>query len=353
MRYVFLCFLFLAPIARAENAVLFAGGGNGGDGAPAAQAKLTKPFAVAADKAGNLYIAEMEGGERILRVDTKGVLTTLAGTGKKGSAGDGGLAMQAEFNGMHNIIIAPDDTLYVADSWNNRIRQIDLKTGVISAFAGTGVKGFSGDAGPALKAEFSGVFCLAMDAKGETLFVDDIDNRRIRAIDMKSGIIRTIAGNGQKGVPADGSDAKTSPLADPRAIAMDSKSNLYILERGGNALRVVSPDGKIRTVAGTGKPGNGGDGGPALQAEMKGPKHICIDADDNVLIADTDNHTIRKFIAKDGTIVHVAGTGTAGPAGAGGPLEKVQLNQPHGVFLHGGALYISDAYNNRVLKTER
>lgn len=349
MRTLLLASLLVCLLLRAETVSLVAG-----EGSSAIQAKITHPFAVAFDKASNLYIAEMAGGERILRVDTKGILTTLAGTGKKGSTGDNGPAAKAEFNGIHHILIAPDDTLYVADTWNNRVRKIDLKSGVISNFAGTGVKGIGGDGGPAAQAQFGGVFCLALDPKSETLYIDDLDNRRIRAIDLKSGIVRTVAGNGQKGIPADGSDALTSPLVDPRAIAVDSKNNLYILERGGNALRVVGSNGKIRTVAGTGNPGAGGDGGPALKASLKGPKHLCVDADDNVLIADTDNHVIRKFNPRDGTIVRVAGTGTAGSAGVGGSPEKVQLSQPHGVYLTPvGVLYISDAYNNRVLKIER
>ncbi len=162
-----------------------------------------------------------------------------------------------------------------------------------------------------------------------------------------------MAGNGQKGVPKDGEDATRQPLVDPRAACVDEDGNLWILERGGHALRVVDAKGKIKTVAGTGKAGMGT--GQALEAAMNGPKHLCIDRDGSVLIADTENHRIVRYSPKDSTITAVAGTGKKGTAGVGGDPLKAEFNQPHGVSVHPktGDIYISDASNGRVLKIVR
>jgi sugar lactone lactonase YvrE len=339
------------PARAAEKIVLVAG--TGGDGSLAAKGKLDGPFGVAFDKAGNTYVVEMIG-LRVMKIDDKGEMTPFAGTGKKGDGGDGGPALKAEFNGPHSLVVGPDGTVYVADTWNNRVRKIDPKTGTISPFAGTGEKGFAGDGGPAARAQFGGVYCIAFDAKGEQMYLADLDNRRVRAVDMKTGTVRTVAGNGQKGVPEDGAEAVKAPLVDPRAVAADGAGNVYILERGGNALRVVDAKGRVKTVAGTGKVGATGDGGDARQATFNGPKHLCIDGDGNVIIADTENHLIRKYLPKEGKVVRVAGSGTKGHDGLGGPPDKVQLSQPHGVTVaKGGTLYIADSSNNRVLKIER
>jgi DNA-binding beta-propeller fold protein YncE len=143
-------------------------------------------------------------------------------------------------------------------------------------------------------------------------------------------------------------------LVDPRAVAVDGKGNVYILERSGHALRVVDAEAKIRTVVGTGKAGASGDGGDAQQATLNGPKHLCIDAEGNVLIADTENHVIRKYLPREGTILRVAGTGKKGSSGVGGNPLQAELNQPHGVTVHAsGILYIADSSNNRVLRIER
>jgi sugar lactone lactonase YvrE len=339
--------------ARAEKVVLVAGGGDGGSGSPAATAKLVAPFGVDFDRAGHLYIVEMTGG-RVHKVDERGGLTTVAGTGEKGTRGDGAPAINAQFNGPHSLAVAPDGSVFLADTWNNRVRRYDPKTGIVTNFAGTGDKGFSGDDGPADKARFGGVYCIALDPRGERMYLADLDNRRIRMIELKSNIVTTVAGNGEKGVPKDGSEATKAPLVDPRAVAADAKGNVYILERGGNALRVVDADGKIRTVAGTGEKGATGDGGDARKATLNGPKHLCIDRDGNVIIADTENHLIRKYLPAEGKIVRVAGTGKKGAGGLGGPPDKVELSQPHGVYVHpSGILYIADSSNNRVLRVER
>jgi sugar lactone lactonase YvrE len=338
--------------AQADKVVLVAGGGSGGTGIAAVDAKLRTPFGMDSDRSGNLYFVEMTG-HRLCRIDPKGVLTTVAGSGEKGASGDGGPAMNAIFNGMHSLAVGPNGDIFVADTWNNRVRRIDAKTGVIAAFAGTGVKGFEGDGGPAAKAKFGGIYCVALDPHGQRLYLADLDNRRIREVNLSDGTVMTIAGNGQKGVPEDGAEATKAPLVDPRAVAVDAKGNVYILERSGHALRVVGPQGRIRTVAGTGKAGSSGDGGDARQATMNGPKHLCIDRDGNVVIADTENHLIRKYLPGDNKIVRVAGTGKKGAAGVGGPADRVELNQPHGVYVDpSGVLFIADSSNHRILKIE-
>ena len=333
----------------AERIVLVAGGGTSVSG-PAKVAKLVAPFGIDFDKSGNAFLVELSGG-RVLKIDAQGTLATIGGSDEKGDGGDGGPAKNASFNGMHSLAIGPEGTVYLADTWNNRIRTYDPKSGKIAAFAGTGEKGYSGDGGSAIKAKFGGIYSVAFDANGKNIVLADLDNRRVRKIDLASGIVTTVAGNGEKGTPADDSVAAKSPLVDPRAACFDSKGNVYVLERSGNALRVVSLDGKIRTVVGTGKVGATGDGGDATKATLNGPKHLCVDKEDNVIIADTENHLIRKYLRKEGKVVRVAGNGKKGTAGIDGPPLAAEFNQPHGVYLHpSGELYIVDSSNNRVLK---
>lgn len=314
----------------------------------ATDAPLNDAFGMQKDRAGNLYVVEYT--HRLVRIDPAGKMTVVAGNGEKGFAGDGGPAADARLNLPHCIAIGPDDVVYVADTQNHRVRRIDPKTGVITTFAGSD-KGFAGDGGPAKDAKFNGPHSIALDPKGETMVIADLDNRRVRAIDMRSGLIRTVAGNGQKGLPDDGAVAATSPLVDPRAAAMDAAGNVYVLERNGNALRVVDASGKIRTVVGTGKPGATGDGGPGRDASLRGPKHLWVEASGEVLIADSDNNAVRRYRPNDGKIERVAGTGKKGDTGVGGTPENAELNKPHGVYVDpAGTLFIADSENHRVLK---
>lgn len=339
----FLFGLLISP-ARADKVVLVAGGPDISKG------KVVDPFAVDFDKDGNLYFVEL-GGHRLGKIDAKGEVTTLAGSGKKGDKGDGGPASDAELNGPHHLALLPNGDIIVADTFNSRVRKVDARTGIIKTIAGTGEKGFSGDGGPAVVAKTGNVYCAALNSSCDKLYLADLDNRRIRMVDLKTGIITTVAGNGKRGIPEDGATATEAPLFDPRAVAVDQKDNIWILERGGHALRVVDARGKIRTVAGTGKAGLSGDGGDARKAAMNGPKHLFVDRHGDVLIADTENHCIRKFSVKDGTMSRVAGTGKKGSAGLDGPPEKAEFNRPHGVYEDSnGVIYIADSSNNRIVK---
>jgi len=349
-----LLFCCAAGLLRAEKIIVVAGGGTAGKDAPAAECALREPFGVEFTSAGEMVIVEMTKGERVLKVDKAGVLRVIGGTGGKGYSGDGGPATAATVNGIHNLVITARGDLLLADSFNHSLRQIDAKTGVITTLAGNGQKGFKGDGGPAKDAQFSTLIQIALDPAGKNLFVADIGNKRIRKIDLASGIITTVAGNGQGGVPPDGADAVSAPLVDPRAVTPDAAGGFYILERHGNALRYVDPAGKIRTVVGTGAKGLNGDGGPGLQATMTGPKYLTLDRDGTVLIADAENHVIRRYNPQSGQITRVAGTGKAGAAGLGGDPLQCELRRPHGVTIGpDGALYITDSYNDRILKIVR
>lgn len=341
--------------AGAATIELVAGGGTSPADGPATQVKLGEPFNAAMNPAGELILTE-HTGERVRKLTADGRLVTIGGTGVKGFSGDGGPATAAQFDGIHSLAVAPNGDIYLADTWNHRIRKIDAKTGVVTTIAGSGPAGdkqarFAGDGGPATAALFGPLYNGYLSPDGRRIVVADLHNYRIRAIDLTTGLVTTVAGNGQKGVPADGAVATEAPLVDPRACAVDEAGRVYVLERGGHALRVVEPDGRIRTVAGTGKKGYAGDGGPALQAQFNGPKYLWLETDGNVLIADAENHVIRRYKPGDGTIERVAGTGQAGTGGLGGDPLEAQLARPHGVWrAPSGELYIADSFNHRILR---
>jgi NHL repeat len=319
-----------------------AGCGAGSLGGPAKGARLIEPFGVAFDKGGNWYICEYKG-QRITKVDARGIITFFAGKEQDDSQGsEGTQANQLRFKDPHGLVIGKDQQMYIADTMNHRLIKIDMKTGRAAVIAGTGQPGYIGDGGPAVNSAFNQLYAIDINPAGDKIYITDLRNRRVRLLDLKTGIVNTIAGNGDKGIPDDGADAVKSPLVDPRAAAIDSKGNLYILERAGNALRVVDKSGKIRTVIAPGS---------KREKDMNGPKHLCFDRQDNVIIADTENHLIRKYSTKDGTTVVIAGSGEKGDMLVSDDPLRTQLNRPHGVFVHSsGALYISDSDNHRVLK---
>lgn len=312
-----------------------------GEGGPADApgGPLDMPFGIDFDRAGNMTIVELSGG-RVHRLTAGGRFRTIAGDGSEGYAGDGGPAARATFNGMHNVAVTPSGDVFIADSWNHSIRKIDSTSGVITTFAGTGKGGFSGDGGPASEATFNFIMCITLSPDNRRLHVADLKNLRIRVIDLETGRVDSVAGNGVKAAPQDGALASHSPLVDPRAVAADADGTVYILERGGHALRAVKADGTIHTVAGTGE--RGYRDGPALQAQLNSPKHICVDPAGNVYIADDGNRAIRKYDPRNRTLTTLVGRGRGNPA--------VELDHPHGVCFEGGTLYVVDSGNNRILR---
>lgn len=287
------------------------------------QIKMNEPFAVAFGRGGEWFILEHKG-RRIVHVSKDGKFSPFAGAEA---------AIRAEFNDPHGLLVTRDGrTMYVADTLNNQIHRIDLGSRTMVLLAGTGEKGYSGDGGPALKAAFNGTFAVALDPAETTLYVADLGNRRIRAIDLKTGTVRTGAGGAN------------SPLEDPRAVAVDSKGVLYIVERRGNALRAVDREGVMRTLIAPDQ----------ATPPLKGPKHLCIDSNDNVIIADTENHVIRRYNPRDGSLMTIAGSGVKGSHVEPADPLKTELNRPHGVaFSPSGDLYISDSDNHRILKLSR
>lgn len=310
-----------------------------GSGPDADPGPLKQPFGVDFTPEGTMIIVELGGG-RVHEMAPDGSFRTIAGDGSAGYGGDGGPAREATFNGMHNVAVAPGGAILIADSWNHCVRRIDPEDGTIATIAGTGDPGDSGDGGPATEATFDFIMCITLNSEGDRLDLADLNNRRIRSVDLATGIVSAVAGDGRKGVPPDGSRATEAPLVDPRAVAADSGGRVYILERGGHALRRVEPDGTIQTVAGTGSAGF--RDGPALEARFHGPKHLAVGPDDSVYIADDENAAIRRYDPETGTVSTVLGRGEGSPT--------IRLLHPHGVCVEGGHLYVVDTGHDRIFR---
>jgi sugar lactone lactonase YvrE len=380
-----------ARVWRIDAGRLVATAGTGlsgfsGDGGPATVAQLASVEGLAADAAGNLYVADGPNF-RLRRVDPGGTISTVAGNGSRFFAGDGGPATSAMFAGLVDLAVDAAHNLYVEDSANNRVRKVDT-SGIVTTVAGNGVAGFSGDGGPAPAASLNSPAGLAVDADGN-LLIADAGNYRVRKVDH-DGIISTVAGTGGQGFSGDGGPATAAELG-PLDVAVGPGGNLWVLDTQNHRLRLINRSGIITTVAGNGATdGSLGTSGRALGASLAGPTSVAVDAVGNAYVADltanrvfkvdpgggirsaVDEHlslgypfglaldaTGRLYIAEalsnvvrrlepTGSLTMVAGTGAAGYSGDGGRAVDARLWAPTGLVVDGTDLYVADNGNARV-----
>jgi hypothetical protein len=321
-------------------------GGYSGDGGAATNAELYYAYRVAVDDAGNLFISDT-GNYRVRKVGTNGIISTVAGNGTGGYSGDGGAATNAGLYGPRNVAIDAAGNLFIADYGSERIRKVGTN-GIITTVAGNGTIGYSGDGGAATNAEFYYPDDVAMDAMGN-LFIADQGNNRIRKVGT-NGIISTVAGNGIRGYSGDGSAAANAELNQPFAVTLDTTGDLFLSDWINNRVRKVGTNGIITTLAGNGTNGYSGDGGVATNAEMASADGLALDFTGNLFIADAGNNRIRR-VGPSGVIMTVAGNSGYGYSGDGGAATSSTLYSPVGVAVDAaGNLFIADTYNNRIRK---
>jgi sugar lactone lactonase YvrE len=344
MRFAVWLVLIGAALLPAQTVVTLAGNGTPGSSAE----QVNNPYGLTVGPDGALYFCEI-GNHRVRRLDLKSnVLSTVAGTGQKGYAGDGGPAIAASMNEPYEVRFDAAGNMFFAEMQNHVVRRVDAKTRVITTVAGTGTPGFAGDGGPANQAQLRQPHSIAFDAEGR-LLICDIGNHRIRRVDLKSGTIETWAGTGERKPTPDGAPIAGTPLNGPRAITSDPEGNLYLVLREGNAVYRIDPrDGKIHHIAGTGESGYTGDGGPAKLARLSGPKGIAWAPDNSLYLADTESHTIRRVDLKSGIITTVVGDGKRGD-GPDGDAKSCRLSRPHGIFVSkSGQIFIGDSESHRI-----
>jgi uncharacterized protein (TIGR03437 family) len=318
--------------------------GTSGDGGPATSAQFSEIQSLAADGAGNFYVTDASATNRVRRVSANGIVTTVAGNGTAGFSGDGGPATSAALNIPLRVATDTAGNLYITDTGNNRIRKVSTD-GIITTVAGNGVTGSTGDGGPATSASLFGPWSVAVDGAGD-IYIGGQDYR-VRKV-SSAGIITTVAGNGTYGISGDGGPAIAAALTDNRQIAADRAGNLYIADSDSNRVRKVTPAGLITTIAGNGMASFSGDGGPAPFAQLGFAISVAADVAGNLYIADSVNRRVRK-VSIYGTITTIAGNGTYGFSGDGGPALDAQFQLLSGLAIDAaGNLYIADSGNARV-----
>ena len=345
-----------ASLVSAQSIATVAGSGRAGLGrfaGPALEVNINQPFGVEIGPDGALYITEV-GHHRVLRLDrsTRRV-TTVAGNGEKGYAGDGGPATDARLNEPYEVRFDAAGNLYFVEMVGAVIRRVDAGTKRITTVAGTGTPGFSGDGGPATKAQLRQPHSIALDGRG-SLYVADIGNHRIRRIDLAAGTIETVAGTGEAKLPEDGSVATGQPIRGPRALHITGNTMWIALREGNSVWKMDLRTRRITHVAGTGEKGY--RDGPGKQATFNGPKGIVASPKHGVFVVDTENQVIRRIDPATSTVTTVAGIGPAarGYGGDNGPARKAKMDRPHGITIDtDGTLYIGDTNNHRVRRVTR
>jgi len=349
-----LAFLSLLSSARSAEkgwttATLAGNGAAGytGDNGPALRAQLANPYGVVRGPDGALYVCEVDN-HLIRRIAPDGVMSTVAGTGQRGYSGDGGPALYATLNEPYEVRFDKAGNMLWVEMKNHLVRRLDARTRTVSTAVGTSQPGFSGDSGPATNAQLNQPHSIQLDANGD-LFICDIANHRVRKVDARTGIITTFAGTGSKAATPDGAPISGTPLNGPRAIDFDRNGDLWLALREGNAVyRLDRKAGIIHRVAGTGRAGFTGNGGPAKQATLSGPKGLSIGPDGNVYLADTESHSIRMIDVRNGMLELIAGTGERGD-GPDGDAVRCRMNRPHGVFVDAdGSILVGDSEAHRV-----
>ncbi len=343
--------LLVCRIASAQIITTVVGNGfnaYSGDGGPATAASIFNPYGVAADNVGNVYVVDTKN-HCIRKVNSAGIISTIAGDGTAGFSGDGGPAIAAKLNLPTKIILDGAGNILFVDNSNFRIRKIST-SGIISTIVGTGVAGNSGDGGPATAAQINGSPGLAVDAAGNIYF-SDVTKNTIRKINT-SGIVSTIAGCGLSGYMGDGGPATAARFNEPFGIAVDGAGNIYVAEYSNNCIRKVSAGGIVSTVTGALVTGYSGDGGPATSSKLNRPMSVVVDQNNEIYIGDHNNSVVRK-ISNTGIITTIAGTGVSGFSGDGGPATAAQLRGPSDVCIDPtGSLLIADYVDSRIRKIQ-
>jgi DNA-binding beta-propeller fold protein YncE len=336
-----------SPPGRISTIVGTGIAGTAMDGESAAAAQINNPLGVIIGPDGALYWGDY-GSNRVLSLDWKTRrVSVIAGTGAPGHSGDGGMAKAAQLSVPHEVRFDRAGNMYVVERDTHVVRHIEMRTGTISTIAGTGEPGFSGDGGPANQAQLNRPQGIVLD-KNDNLYICDLNNHRVRLRDAATGIITTFAGTGQAEDAPDEAPLSGTPLWSPRSMDIAPNGIMYLVLRDRNKIFMIDPaKGRLKRLAGTGQKGYTGDGGPALAANLNGPKAISFSLSGDVYISDTENHVIRKISLAQGIISTVAGTGQIGDGPDGNP-RTCSLRRPHGVFAKGRTVYIGDMENNKI-----